>query len=82
METTTTTQEVKAKKNSKKFYIGARHNPQFQKPYYKAYGQLSKTDAKAKEKCSYGSMYLTAYETEQEYLNAQEELKANGFRIC
>lgn len=81
METTTTTQEVKAKKNTKKFYIGERNNPFFNKPEYNGYGQLSTAEAKRKEKCTYGSIILTSYETKLEYLTALEELKTKGFNI-
>lgn len=68
-------------KNQKKFYIGTRHNPQLAKPYFKKYGQLTKKDAAKKEDCLYGSMSLTAYETEEEYLKAVEKIEAEGFRI-
>lgn len=33
---------------SKYYYIGERYNPQFAKPYYVAYGQLSKKKQKKK----------------------------------
>jgi hypothetical protein len=65
----------------KLFYIGESHNPQFQKPYYVNYGQLSKTEANRKEKCSYGSMYIMAYETAEEAQLAINKLKDEGFRI-
>lgn len=64
-----------------KFYIGERHNPQLSKPYYKAYGQLSVKDAKSKENCLYGSMYLTPYDTEEEYNKAIDKLKSEDFRV-
>ena len=65
----------------KLFYLGERHNPQFKKPYYVKYGQLSKTEAKRKEKCVYGSMYITSYNTQQEYEDKIQELKKDGFNI-
>ena len=65
----------------KLYYIGERSNPQFQKPYYVNYGFLSKAEAVRKEKCSYGSMHLTAYETVEEALIAFRKLKDEGFRI-
>jgi hypothetical protein len=68
-------------KRVKLFYIGERSNPQLRKPYYKAYGQLSKADAKRKENCLYGSMWLTAYETEEQYLAALEQIKESGKTI-
>ena len=62
-------------------YIGMRVNPQFKQPYYVAYGALSKKDAKKKENCSYGSMYLTGY-TDKEAYDAQiVKLRAEGFRV-
>lgn len=60
------------------FYIGQRNNPQLKAPYYKAFGKLSKKDAKTKEQTAYGSMYLTGYSTEAEYLAAIEQLKQSG----
>ena len=66
---------------SKKWYLGARHNPQFKQPYYVAYGQLSVKDALDKEECVYGSMSLTGYDTEYEYKERQEFLKKEGFRV-
>ncbi len=63
------------------FYIGQRNNPQLQTSYYKAFGKLTKKDAKAKEQCAYGSMYLTAYKTEQEYNDAIAQMKQDGKRF-
>jgi len=66
---------------AKLYYIGERGNPQLKKPYYKAYGQLSQRDAKRREKCAYGTMDLTGYNTEAEY-NAQiEKLRTDGFSV-
>lgn len=63
------------------FYIGKRSNPQLPNPYYKAFGKLTKKEAKAKEATVYGSMYLTGYKTEAEYHSAIEELKQSGARF-
>lgn len=63
------------------FYIGERSNPQLASSYYKAYGKLTKKEAKAKESCAYGSMWLTGYKTEDEYNAAIESLKAEGKRV-
>lgn len=68
-------------KKAKQYYIGERHNPQFNKPYYRAYGQLGKTAAKQKEKSVYGSMALTGYATEGEYLQKIADLRAAGFSV-
>lgn len=66
---------------AKLFYIGMRINPQFKNPYYKKYGQLSKTEARKKENCVYGSMYLTGYETEEEYNAEINKLTKSGFSV-
>lgn len=63
------------------FYIGQRNNPQLKSPYYKAFGKLTKKDAKLKGQCLYGSMSLTAYETEAEYTSAIDQLKQAGARF-
>ena len=63
------------------YYIGERHNPQFPKPYYKMYGQLYKKEVKAKENCLYGSMRLTGYATEEEYLDAIKQLREAGYSV-
>ena len=66
---------------AKKFYLKKRHNPQFKNPYYVACGQLTKKDAKAKANSLYGDNFMIAYETEKEYNDAIEKLKANGQRV-
>ena len=63
------------------YYIGERSNPQLDKPYYKAFGKLTKKEAKAKEQTVYGSMYLTGYKTEDEYTSAIDQLKQTGARL-
>ena len=68
-------------KRVKLFYLGRRYNPQFNKPYYVAYGQLSKADVKRKENCIYGSMTLTGYETQDAYNAAIAEHESNGLRV-
>jgi len=68
-------------KKGRSWYIGTRYNPQFAKPYYVAYGQLSKAEAKRKEGAVYGSMSLTGYATLQEYESRISELLQNGFRV-
>ena len=57
-----------------KYYIGERRNPQLKNPYYVCYGKLTKTAAKNASNCVYGSMYMTAYDTEQEYEATKQEL--------
>ena len=68
-------------KNKKLFYIGKRVNPQFSKPYYVAYGQLTKEESHKMEDCCYGSMYLTSYNTENEYNESIDQLIKDGFRV-
>lgn len=69
-------------KRIKLFYIGWRGNPQLKNGgYYKAYGQLSKTEAKRKENCIYGSMTLSSYENEEEYNTTLTKYKEEGFSI-
>jgi hypothetical protein len=64
-----------------KYYIGRRDNPQLKQPYYRRYGQLSKTDAKKKENPAYGSMSLTGYDTEEEYEKEIARLVLEGFTV-
>ena len=68
-------------KTQKLFYIGERINPQFAKSYFIAYGQLTKKEALKKENCSYGGIYLTSYNTKDEYVAAKEKLYNDGFRV-
>jgi hypothetical protein len=62
-------------KRIKSYWIKERHNPQFEKPYYVACGQLSKTEAKRKEKTSYGTNIMLEYATETEYNKALKKFK-------
>lgn len=66
---------------AKKFYLKERHNPQFDNPYYVAEGQLTKADAKKKERSIYGDNYMLSYNTEKEYTDAINKLKADGFSV-
>ena len=68
-------------KTQKLFYIGEKSNPQFSKSYYVAYGQLTKKEALKRENCAYGKMYLTSYNTKEEYVAAKEKLYNDGFRV-
>lgn len=65
----------------KKFYILERHNPQFDKPYYCAEGQLTKKDAKIRESTVYGTNHMLPYETEDEYKTALTKFEADGFHV-
>jgi len=69
-------------KRIKLYYIGWRGNPQLKNGgYYKAFGQLSKVEAKRKEQTVYGSMYLNEYETEEQYNSVLEKHKEAGYSI-
>jgi len=69
-------------KRIKLYYIGWRGNPQLKNGgYYKAFGQLSKAEANRKEKCVYGSMFLSSYSTEEEYKSTLESHKSKGYSI-
>ena len=69
-------------KRIKSYYIGWRGNPQLKNGgYYKAFGQLSKAEAKRKEQTAYGSMSLTEYETEEQYNSSLESFKEEGYSI-
>ena len=65
----------------KLFYIGQRNNPQLSKPYYIAYGQLSKTDAKKFRDCLYGSIHLTSFDNVVDFENDIIRIKSEGFKV-
>lgn len=70
------------RKTGRQWYIGERNNPQLQKPYFIAYGQLSKAEAMKKEYPQYGGMRLTVgFTTLQEYENKINDLRERGFRV-
>lgn len=63
------------------YWIKERHNPQFDKPYYSACGQLSNREAARKEDSLYGHNVMLEYATEAEYTAAIEKLEADGFTL-
>lgn len=63
------------------YWIKERHNPQFKKPYYHAYGQLTKKEARAKENTLYGHNVMLEYKTEQEYIDAIKALREKDFIV-
>lgn len=63
------------------YWIKERHNPQFDKPYYVTYGQMTKAEAYKKEDTRYGTNYMLEYKTEAAYLAAAEQFKKDGFRV-
>ena len=64
-----------------KYYIGRRYNPQLKNPYFRALGRMTKKTARERENCVYGEMVLTAYDTEEDYKAAIENLKAEGYNF-
>jgi hypothetical protein len=69
-------------KRIKSYYIGWRSNQQLKNGgYYKAFGQLSKAEAKRKEQTLYGSMWLYEYETEEQYNSSLASFKKEGHSI-
>jgi hypothetical protein len=61
------------------FWIKERHNPQFDKPYYVAEGQLTKKASRAKESTSlYGYNRMLEYKTAEEYNKALEQFLNSG----
>lgn len=66
---------------AKKFYIKKRYNRQFDEPYYVPKGKMTKKDANKTGNSLYGDNYMLAYATEQEYKDAIDKLKADGFRV-
>jgi len=68
-------------KTVKLYYIKERHNPQFDKPYYSACGQLSKREAAKKENSLYGSNAMLEYASLDEYNKALEQFKAAGYIV-
>lgn len=65
----------------KSYWIKKRYNPQFDKPYFSGCGQLSKTAAKKKEKSLYGYNKMLEYSTQEEYTQALEQFKSEGFTV-
>lgn len=58
------------KMKSKFWYIKERHNPQFDKPYYRALGNISKLEASRHENTLYGYNILLKYDNEKDYNDA------------
>jgi len=65
----------------KKYYLKERFNPQFDKPYYVALGQITKLQAKKAENSRYGTNVIHSYETKEEYIDAIEKFKQQDFNI-
>lgn len=64
------------------YWIKERHNPQFDKPYYSACGQLTYSKARRmQEGALYGHNVMLEYKTEAEYNAALEKFQADGFTV-
>lgn len=63
------------------WWILERHNPQLDKPYYIACGQISKTAAKRKENTLYGMNVMRQYKDEKAYRDEIDCLKSKGFSV-
>lgn len=58
----------------KYWYIKERHNPQFDKPYYVALGNITKDEAIKAGMSLYGYNNILRIDTEQEYRKKIKEL--------
>lgn len=68
-------------RTKKSYWIKERHNPQFDKPYYSACGQLSKREALRKENSLYGTNVMLEYKTREEYDKAIAKLFLEGYAV-
>jgi hypothetical protein len=80
-QNTTTETEWNNMKRTPSYWIKSRYNPQFEKPYYVACGQLSQTRAKAKAKSLYGFNTMLEYKSENDYNKAIQKLKDEGYIV-
>lgn len=65
----------------KLYYIKKRYNPQFDRPYYSACGQLGKREAKRKEGSLYGFNEMLEFTSAEDYQKAIEQFKADGYTV-
>lgn len=65
----------------KLYYIKERENPQLDKPYFVALGQLTKKDAAKHSKTLYGRNIIHSYTTEGQYSAKLNKIKADGFSL-
>lgn len=63
------------------YWIKERFNPQLGNPYYTAYGQLTKKQAKEKTKTLFGSNAMFEYKTIEEYEKAIKQFVKDGFSL-
>lgn len=66
--------------NNKPFWIKKRHNPQLG-TYFVACGRMSLAEARGQEYALYGSNEMLRLDTEAEYLDKLEELRAAGEEV-
>ena len=64
----------------KKWYILERHNPQLG-IYYVGEGQMTRKDAKARERSIYGHNYMHGYDTEDAYKAELKRLRESGQKV-
>lgn len=65
----------------KLWYIQKRINPQFEKPYYTAMGQLNKRAVARYEEAIYGTNIMLPFQSEEEYNNYLEGLRSQGYHV-
>ena len=68
-------------KPERSYWIKERRNPQLDKPYYVACGQLGMKAAKKKEKSLYGYNIMWEYKTLEQYNQAIDSFKAAGYVV-
>ena len=65
------------------YYIKERHNPQFDKPCYKAFGNtLTAKEAKRYEDSLYGYNIMLKFSSKKEYEKKIVELQETGFSVA
>jgi hypothetical protein len=67
--------------NKRSYWIKKRYNPQFDRPYYSACGQLGKREAKRKEDSLYGFNEMLEFVSAEDYQKAIEQFKAGGYTV-
>lgn len=58
----------------KYYWIKERHNPQFDKPYFVAYGNITTRRAAQMENANYGTNYMLRFDTKEAYEAKLKEL--------
>jgi len=63
------------------YWIKERNNPQFDKPYFVAYGQMKAREARKLENAIYGSNIMRKFRTKKAYDQTLEKLKEDGYSV-